>query len=294
VQLRGGRDTIRASVEANGSFLVRLSRLSASVVLLIDAPSASPRVYLPSLIRVRSSALTDELRIVLIPTVWTIQQGSYRGQTQPISLEAAFRSDRGAAGFYRGQRAGARSRMKPVAWPIDSFPLAVALRGREVAEGLSAGDSVAFWELLGRLETELGQDLFRPAREADIPVQANGILVSVNRSLRTTGYTFTASSDQGRLYDARVMVRSRAMLGDSRIIEHEMLHALGFGHTASWLSLLNPGAHQRPASPTVADVAYVQLFYRVLALQKRVDAPYGLLEALAGEVERGARVAGRH
>jgi hypothetical protein len=262
-------------------------------VLLVDAPSASPRVYLPSLIRVRSSALTDHLRIVLIPTVWTIQQGSYRGRMQPISLEAAFRRGRGAVGFYRGQRAGARSRLKPVAWPTDSFPLAVALRRREVAEGLSAGDSVAFWELLGRLETELGQDLFRPAREDDIPVQANGILVSVNRSLRTAGYTFTAFSDQGRLYDARVIVRSRAMLGDARIMEHEMLHALGFGHTTSWLSLLNPGAHQRPLSPTVADVAYVQLFYRVLALQKRVDAPYGLLEALAGEVERGARVAGR-
>jgi hypothetical protein len=143
------------------------------------------------------------------------------------------------------------------------------------------------WELLRRLETELGQHLFRPAREEDIPVQANAILVSVNSALSTAGYTFTAYGEQGRLYDVRVAVQSRNMLHDSRIMEHEMLHALGFGHTRSWLSLLNPGAGRRTVSPTVPDVAYAQLFYRVVGLQERLDAPFGLLEALAGEVERG-------
>ena len=71
-----------------------------------------------------------------------------------------------------------------------------------------------------------------------------------------------------------------------------MLHALGFGHTRSWISLLNPGG-QRTTSPTVADVAYAQLFYRVLALQEHLDAPYGLLEALAGELESSPSVEGR-
>jgi hypothetical protein len=159
---------------------------------------------------------------------------------------------------------------------------------------LSAGDSLALWGLLSQLETELGQHLFRPAREDDIPVQANGILVSVDRSLSTAGYTFTASSEQGRLYDARVTVRSSQMLGEARVMEHEMLHALGFGHTTSWLSLLNPGAHRRPASPTAADIAYAQLFYRVMALQRRLDAPFGLLEAWAGELEAGTRSARWH
>jgi hypothetical protein len=293
VELRSGGDTIRTTVDATGAFLLRLSEFPDSVRLLIDAPKSARRGYLPSLVRVSRGALDSELRIVLVPTVWTIRQGIYRGQLQPVSLEAAFRSDGEASGFYRAQRDRARRRTKLVAWPIDSFPLAVAIRSPGVSEGLSAGDSVALWNLLGRLEMELGQHLFRPASEGDIPVQANGILVSVNRSLPTAGYTFTAYGDQGRLYDVRVTVRSRDMLGDSRIMEHEMLHALGFGHTRSWISLLNPGDGQRATSPTVADIAYAQLFYRVLALQERLDAPYGLLEALAGELEGSPAVEGR-
>lgn len=291
VELRTRSDTLRSAVDSTGEFLLRLSQLPDSIGLLIDAPAASRRTFLPCLVRVGREALEGELRVVLVPAVWAIRQGSYRGQLQPISMQAAFQTDRGAAGFYQAQRDRAHRRTRPVAWPIDSFPLAVAVRSRRTSEGLSAADSVALWVLLRRLEAELGEHLFRPAREEDLPVQANGILVSVNRSLSTAGYTFTAFGELGRLYDVRVTVQSREMLGEPSIMEHEMLHALGFGHTRAWLSLLSPGGGQRASGATMADVAYAQLFYRVLAMQERLNAPYGLLEALAGEIERGPRVA---
>ena len=65
---------------------------------------------------------------------------------------------------------------------------------------------------------------------------------------------------------------------DSRVAMHEMLHALGFGHTGAWSSIMGPNV-AGVESPTVEDVAYAQLYYAVSQLQRDREAPFGIPES---------------
>jgi len=75
-----------------------------------------------------------------------------------------------------------------------------------------------------------------------------------------------------------VTVSQRDYLGESRIATHELMHAIGLGHTGAWPSVMgaNTGANN---SPTVDDVAYAQLYYAIARLQREREAPFGILEA---------------
>ena len=56
------------------------------------------------------------------------------------------------------------------------------------------------------------------------------------------------------------------------------MHAIGFGHTGEWPSVMgaNTGAIN---SPSVEDVAYAQLYYAIARVQREREAPFGILEA---------------
>jgi hypothetical protein len=56
----------------------------------------------------------------------------------------------------------------------------------------------------------------------------------------------------------------------SHIVSHEMMHALGFGHTSQWNSIMNSG-YGAPASLTVEDVAYAQYAFELRAANERED-----------------------
>ena len=67
-------------------------------------------------------------------------------------------------------------------------------------------------------------------------------------------------------------------LGQSRVATHEMLHAIGFGHTGAWSSVMGRSTSGVDA-PTVEDVAYAQLYYAVSQLQREKEAPFAILES---------------
>jgi hypothetical protein len=58
---------------------------------------------------------------------------------------------------------------------------------------------------------------------------------------------------------------------------HELLHAIGFGHTRGWASIMGPNA-DGIGSPTAEDVAYAQLLYAISRLQRDREAPFGIPE----------------
>ncbi len=90
------------------------------------------------------------------------------------------------------------------------------------------------------------------------------------RSSRTT--------QSGRIYEALVTVSQNEYLGESRVATHELLHAIGFGHTGAWSSIMGPNA-AGVDSPTVEDVAYAQLYYAIARAPAEREARFGIPES---------------
>ncbi|MEJ7759437.1 MAG: hypothetical protein WKF55_07560 [Gemmatimonadaceae bacterium] len=188
-------------------------------------------------------------------TAWTIGAGVYAGIRVPIELERARAGKRAAGSFLR--TAGPAFRGRLVGWNPSRFPIPVALKHAQ-GEAITAGDSAAFWSTLGQMEADIGMRLFVPATLGpnDDPVDA--IIVALKATAGDEGVTLITWTSGGDVYDARVFLRSQKTLHDPRIVAHEMVHALGFGHTTAWASIMNPST-SRIMRLTPLDVAHVQL-----------------------------------
>jgi hypothetical protein len=131
-------------------------------------------------------------------------------------------------------------------------------------------DSVAFWDILRRVEHDAGIRLFEPASLESGADPEDVIVVDVKPMHGNAGLTLVTWSTHGSVYDARVFVGSRESLHDQRVVTHEMLHALGFGHTGAWHSVMNPSLRST-SRLTREDVAYVQAALASRAAAERYD-----------------------
>ena len=212
--------------------------------------------------------------------MWTIKGGSYGGTVVPIDMARASRKGR----FLR--LAAVRGQERIVGWNPSRLPIAVGFRGGLV---VSSTDSVAFWSSLRQLEQDLGVRLFEPVtlEHGDDPDDV--IVVDVRPMMKDDGLTLVTWSTFGSVYDARIFFRSRETLQDRRVVSHEMMHALGFGHTSAWYSMMNP-APRLDSRLTVEDVAHAQFALSSRALSERED----IWSRLALAVEREPRGSGNY
>jgi len=181
-------------------------------------------------------------------SAWTIPGGSYAGQTVAINTSSA--SGKGSK-FWRLSSINGKRRI--VGWNPSSLPARVAFRpGLPV----TATDSAAFWSILAAMEKDFGMRLFVPAPLEPGSDPDDVIVIDVKAMGRDDGMTLVTWSSHGSLYDPRVYLRSTSLLQDQRIVTHEMMHALGFGHTSAWTSVMN--VHFGPSRVTAEDVAYAQ------------------------------------
>jgi len=204
------------------------------------------------------AARLHTLGIVLPPAQWTIAAGHYRGAVVPVRAG-------GARGFWRAADTG-----RPVAWPTDG-PRPVAF---DAAPGAGRGapvDTAAFWSAARALEASWGRPLFRPAA----PGETADITVRVNPGLRAAGMTTLGYDGTGTVAAAEVEFRSVAVAADPRVVAHELLHALGFGHARAWASVVGVAGSAGPAAPTPADVAHGHLFEAVRRAVRVAEQEYG-------------------
>ena len=195
-------------------------------------------------------------------SVWTIRAGSYAGQSVRLNTDLATkRSSR----FLRISKLKGDSRF--VAWSPSRLPAPVAFRG---GRGISDNDSLAFWSILREMEADMGMRLFEPAVLSDDSDPSDIIVVDTKNMPHDDGMTLVTWSSPGGIYDARVFLRSTATLHSSRVVAHEMMHALGFGHTSAWASIMNSGAAS-PSHLTPEDVAYAQFALESRAGSDRAD-----------------------
>lgn len=195
-------------------------------------------------------------------TAWTIRGGTYGGQTVLIDRAAATKK---GSRFWR--LTSLRDEKRIVGWNPSRLPVAVAFRS---GTGVSESDSATFWTILRRMESDIGLQLFTPVTlDGDLDPD-DVIVVALKPMASNDGMTLVTWTNHGSLYDSRVFFSSKGTMRDEKIVAHEMMHALGFGHTSSWPSVMNPG-RSSPARLTSHDVAYTQISLAWRALYERAD-----------------------
>jgi hypothetical protein len=209
-------------------------------------------------------------------SAWIIQAGSYAGDTVTIDRSLATRK---SSRFWR--LSNIRNDGRIVAWNPSSLPARVAFGSLLIA----ADDSTAFWEILRQMEQDMGMHLFEPASLESSDESKDEIVVDLKYEPGTEGKTLITWSTSGAPYDARVFLKSAASLHDSRVVTHEMMHALGFGHTAAWPSVMGPSA-SGPSRLTPTDVAYAQAAFRSREQSERSDVWERLALAVSREDPR--------
>jgi hypothetical protein len=156
-----------------------------------------------------------------------------------------------------------------------------------VSSGISADDSIAFWKTLAEMSADVGIGLFKPATVGDAdPVDV--IVVDVRPMPGNEGFSRASWSSSGEIFDVRVSFGRRDALNDSHIVAHEMTHALGFGHTTSWRSVVNPG-DRSAARLTPTDVAYIEMAMRLRERRERIDMRRSISLALERETPAMSR-----
>jgi hypothetical protein len=275
---------------ADGTFAVQGNVTGDSVDVIIDVLEGRSRTTLPSLVRVSTRA-PAQLRVMLVPSVWTVSGGTHHGSTIDVSMDHAFRppcttaSDINCDGFYpRAWLTGTRL------WPAAALPVPVAFDHQNTHRAITAADSTEFWRILATMNNAAGPPLFRPARASDINTASSGMPnggVAVRVDTTLTGFAAWANwwwNANGEMFAGVVRLRTVQHLRSANLVTHEMLHTHGFKHSCSWPTVMDGyTCHFHQPGLTAADVAYAQLARHIHEAQRAASAPHGLVAALQGE-----------
>jgi hypothetical protein len=202
--------------------------------------------------------------------IWLIERGTYAGMSIPVRSDVALGAGRNTEHFWRAVT-GAGSDGGVVGWNSDRYPIPVALRHGASSERISAADSVAFWSVLEQMSADVGMIVFAPVTIDNAADPVDTIVVDVRFMPVTDGLSRTTWTPSGELFDVRVTFQSAEVLHDGHVVTHEMMHALGFGHTRAWSSVLNPSNGVRLTRLSTNDVAYVELAMRLHETSERSD-----------------------
>ena len=281
--------TASAALAGDGSFQIQATVAGDSIEFLIDAAPGTARTYHPALVRV-ALGTTPDLRIVLVPREWMIAGGIYSGRRTTISMDNAFQppcSDLGDAncdGFFpRVWTTGMKL------WPASALPIRVAFDRVRTTQPITASDSIDFWAIMQRMNTDFGAQLFRPARYDELTVASDGrpdraVLVRVDTTLSGFGAWTNWSWDAaGDLNSAVVRPARASFMRNVSLMTHELLHTQGFKHSCAWPTVMGGYGCSSFAGLSQNDVAHAQLALRMRELQKATGAPHGLIAALQGE-----------
>jgi hypothetical protein len=289
-----------AALDSTGSYTLRVpARLRDSVELVAREADPAAGRYHSASVRLAGVDVRGEHGFVLVPREWTIPAGTYAGTRVEISLRRAFQPVCGGCSAFLKRSGGVGGGVRT--WPETHFPLRVVFDREFSPLPISPRDSASFWRGAEQLERDFGADLLRPApysatASVGDSVPSDLIFVMLDPSLRVSGLG-TAGAYGDDIVFGEVRLKGSGLLADpgsSDIVVHELLHALGLGHTCSWRSVMAvptrcPGMRSERATPE--DVAYTQVVRRVRELQRLHAAEWGLEAALAGEEAATGRFA---
>lgn len=301
-----GARRMTVPIGADGSVSLALPSATSrdTLEVIVDGAAAAGR-YHPAVLRIasdrRAARPGAEHRVVLVPREWQVRHGRHAGARVEISPAKAYAPTcRDCGGFF--PLGPARSGGVP-GWREERFPLRVAFdRGRSTVP-VAPADSAAFWQAAAQVEAVFGRRLFRPVGYAEtLPSTDDGtddvVLVWIVASLGSPGRMMTGF-DGADIVTAALWLGGTAMLrrpAGQAVVAHELIHALGFGHTCAWRSVVADSRRcpqQRTPLPTVEDVAYIELALAVNRLARGSATGWGMEAALAGEHWARSEIAAR-
>lgn len=283
VTASGSRAT--APIAADGTFSIQTVAKGDTIDFVVEAAGMHP-----SLVRILAGAPLPRLQFVLVPRRWTVRGGSYDGTSVDISLDAAFRppcstaGDTNCDGFYPTTWTGT-----PRLWPRAALPIRVAFDHPRAHQSVSAADSAEFWRIVGRMNTDYGAEVFRPARIDEITIGTNdrpqqAIVVRVDTTLASYGaWTNWWWNGAGEMYSAVIRPRRASYVRSASLMTHELLHTQGFKHSCSWTTVMGGYGCTSHIGLSATDVAYAQLATQVEIVQRQSGATHGLAAARDGE-----------
>jgi hypothetical protein len=276
-------ETATTVSDPGGRFTIRFSTGYDSVSLRIDG---SPLVH-NVVVRMGAIAASD-LRVLLVPSTWRINGGTFDGITIGIDLQRAFARpclafDANCDGFY------------PTSW-LDqphmwqSYPVPVIIDHFRTDAVISATDSANITAGVENMNTRLGGLLVKPGQVSLAVLQKDSIVRGVialradKRIKPYGGFTTWWTDTSGDIAAGVVRSLNSDTLTSPVLLTHELLHALGFKHTCAWKSIM--GGYGCLTNPllTPDDVAYIQLaiaYYKARAIAG--GRPQGWRAALDGQ-----------
>lgn len=234
------------------------------------------------------------LAVILIPRTWTIQRGRYASMKRTIDLAAALAVNPDSS-RYLDQFAPSIAHV--AAWTESSFPIPVGFDSTAVTRRWTAHDSTVFWQYADTVSAVAGSVLFKPA--GDQTVNSPGTIgLNVDYTFKTSPQAWLTVRVLNSCFlptrfcgDVHGEVAASAGFyyawsPDEKIIMHELMHALGFGHSCHWPSIMGISRPQCvgefPKKPTVDDIAYLEFMTRLATVMSLHPDAWQLQEALAG------------
>ncbi|HUQ18396.1 MAG TPA: hypothetical protein VM099_02180 [Gemmatimonadaceae bacterium] len=219
-----------------------------------------------------------------IDTLWTIESGTYAGVRVPLDLRAALGNPK-RDHFWRLAR-NANVTEGLVGWKSTRYPIPVAFRHSRRGQPISESDSIAFWSTLDQMNADFGAQLFVPITLAsDDPTDV--VVVDIGMLREADGFSRVTWAPSGELFDVRVTFQNSRTLHDAHVVTHEMMHALGFGHTTTWRSAVSLYDGMKTARVTPYDVAYAEMAMHSRIARERVDTRRLIALAVSRESNRG-------
>ncbi len=313
-------------IDHTGSFEMKLSTPESELIgdFYFDSINRFDGNYHPSMKLSDTLSTTEEIRAVLVPRKWKILAGEFAGLELELSLQTVFSfpnfGDKGnyysnwhthRVKYVSGDLDGA----KTVAWPEWAFPIEVFFWHTGNTQWgprtpIPPQDSIAFWNNMEIMEQRFGIDLFKPANRLTLQADTlSGKIIypyvigaEVVQSIGVNGFGGAQSPcgfsneacskyDRNDLFIGSITIKSLERLSN-RVAQHEMIHALGFGHSCFPSSNVRcQGDFPFQNLPTIVnddlvteyDVAYIQLLWAVHKAILNIDSNFDLIEAYQGE-----------
>jgi hypothetical protein len=305
-----GEEKVSAISNDDGTYVLPSVKdgVTRDAILTLVPPSGSR--YGPLYLATTTAYSTVNMKWEAIPKSWVIEKGIFAGQSVSVNLKELMSKPADSSahfltvssfGFQGGITSGGFGYYSFASWGRIGFPVKVAFDRTRSTTPLSGADSIRFWEPLNELERVTGRDFVEPANYSDV-VGKRGILFYIDSMVAPQGGIGEGPVNLGypdfvaNNPPLPIVLTLRIQTLDYfynpgegaffRIIQHETLHCLGFGHTDLWLSIMGGGSFNDVGSYseslTVKDVAYIELATEMGLAQTANVTLLGFAESLNG------------